>query len=172
MEIRSVTDADWESISEIYNSVRREQFPWISHGAINADDVLRDTDGEDVHVGFEGEQLVGFVSVWRPDSFIHHLFVALPFQGHGVGEQLLRFACDTYPSPLRLKCVKVNERAVRFYDRNRWIVVDEGTSEDGVFLLMEYSKPNKASHHNPLHASSRVSAGCSNPPPESMPRPR
>ncbi|MEZ5327002.1 MAG: GNAT family N-acetyltransferase [Verrucomicrobiales bacterium] len=144
MKIRLASSPDWSAICEIYNSVRLRQFSWIDPATIEPDDIRRDSDGEEIHVAVKGGAILGFISVWSPESFIHHLFVSPDSQGQGVGVRLLEFACDAYQSPLRLKCVQMNEKALNFYKRNCWAVIDEGTSEDGSYLLMEYSKPNQA----------------------------
>ena len=37
--------------------------------------LVADTDG----------QVVGFVSIWQPEDFIHNLFVSPEWQNHGIG---------------------------------------------------------------------------------------
>jgi len=140
MEIRLATSSDWTAISEIYNNVRPSQFPWINPATIRSDDFRRDSDGEEIHVAVEGGIIMGFISVWSPGSFIHHLFVLIDFQGQGVGTRLLEFVCGAYQRPLRLKCIQKNEKALKFYKSNCWNVIDDGTSEEGIYLLMEYPK--------------------------------
>jgi GNAT superfamily N-acetyltransferase len=139
VQILPASAQDQKAIHAIYTQVRLAQFPWIDPLTILPEDFSRDSEGEEVHVAIENDTVVGFVSVWSPESFIHHLFVARDFQQRGVGTQLLHFACQHHPAPLRLKCIKQNEAAVHFYQQNRWTIVDEGVSEDGPYFLMEFS---------------------------------
>lgn len=71
-------------------------------------------EGEEVHLAVSEETIAGFVSVWVPDRFIHHLYVSAQYQSHGVGSALLQ-ACEAmYGRPLSLKCDVRNHRAQRF----------------------------------------------------------
>ena len=142
IKIRLATDLDRESISRIYNDVRRKQFPWINPDSIEPDDLARDSEGEEIHVAVKGDTVLGFLSVWIPESFIHHLYLAPEFQHRGIGAKLLRFASETYPLPLRLKCVKQNQMALKFYLKNGWRVVQEGISDGNGYFLMELKTPN------------------------------
>lgn len=138
MHIRRASAKDQKAIHAIYTQVRLAQFPWIDPVAIHPEDFHRDSEGEEVHVAIENDTVIGFVSVWSAESFIHHLFVARNLQQRGVGKQLLDFACQHYPTPLQLKCVKQNEAALHFYRQNHWRVVDEGVSEDEPYFLMAF----------------------------------
>ena len=140
--IRPAVESDWPELCHIYGEVRREQFPWVDPGSIREHDLYADAAGEAVHVLCHQGFPVGFVSVWEPDRFIHHLYLARDFQGRGLGGLLLDFAVSTQPGTFRLKCVEENHRAARFYQRKGWTVVEIGQSAEGVFLLME--SPKKA----------------------------
>jgi ribosomal protein S18 acetylase RimI-like enzyme len=144
IRIRLATGQDWESVCAIYNEVRRKQFPWIHPDSIGPDDLARDSEGEEIHIAVKGDKVLGFLSVWIPESFIHHLYVATEFQGQECGSKLLYFAAKTYPNPLRLKCVKQNQMALKFYLKNRWRVIEEGISEGKGYFLMELNEPNQS----------------------------
>ena len=137
MQIVPATAADHPALNRIYRDVRRRDFHWLAPERIGENDFNRDTAGEVIHVAREGDVLLGFISVWTADSFIHHLYVDTAQQARGVGSRLLDFARATYPGPLRLKCVAQNERARRFYAQHGWRVVGSGLSEDGNYLLLE-----------------------------------
>jgi GNAT superfamily N-acetyltransferase len=108
-------------------------------GAVKARaDFLRDTEGEAlfVAVGNNGDPH-GFISVWEPEAFIHHLYVRQDSRGRGVGGLLMEFVRDRIPMPWRLKCVRANARAIAFYLGRGWVEVGSGIGDEGPFALME-----------------------------------
>ncbi|WP_052031831.1 GNAT family N-acetyltransferase, partial [Novipirellula maiorica] len=75
-----------------------------------------DSEGEVVHVAVdETTGVQGFISVWQPESFVHHLYVAPGFQQQGLGTMLLQSLDTWLPRPWRLKCTQANEAAFTFY---------------------------------------------------------
>ncbi|HDZ9270902.1 TPA: GNAT family N-acetyltransferase, partial [Vibrio cholerae] len=58
--------------------------------------------------------VVGFISIWEPDNFVHHLYLATEYQGQGVGSMLLNCAKMKYGN-LSLKCMVQNQKALNFY---------------------------------------------------------
>lgn len=135
--IRPATPDDEPALSRIYNEVRRAQFPWVDAAGISEGDFKRDSEDEEVFVEELDGVVLGFIAIWVPDSFVHHLFVALEHQGRGTGGRLLEFAQRRYAWPLHLKCVEANERALAFYKKRGGVVLDRGTSHEGEYLLME-----------------------------------
>jgi ribosomal protein S18 acetylase RimI-like enzyme len=76
--------------------------------------------GEDILVAASGIQVVGFLSLWRPDAFVHFLHVAKPWRRRGVGERLLATARREVLRPLELKCLISNRAALSFYRCLGW----------------------------------------------------
>lgn len=76
--------------------------------------------GEDILVAASEVQVVGFLSLWRPDAFVHFLHVARPWRRRGVGERLLAAARREVPRPLELKCLISNRAALSFYRHLGW----------------------------------------------------
>lgn len=76
------------------------------------------------------EEIYGFVGLI--DDYIAGIFVMQKFQSDGVGKQLLDYA-KTSRAQLSLSVYCKNERAVRFYQRENFVVksesVDENTNE-------------------------------------------
>jgi GNAT superfamily N-acetyltransferase len=89
-----------------------------------------------VAVGEDGA-LDGFVSVWRPQSFIHHLYVRPEARGRGVASALLDALAQRLPYPWRLKCVRVNRIAMQFYGRRGWREVGRGRGVQGDHVVLE-----------------------------------
>lgn len=97
---------------------------------------------EESYIITDGEQCFGFMSVHLADAFIHHLYIQKSFRGKGFGKRLLDYACQKLKLPLRLKCLKSNEKALLFYHKQGWGVVAEGESMQGGFYLLEFNGKN------------------------------
>jgi GNAT superfamily N-acetyltransferase len=72
--------------------------------------------GELIFGSLIGYQLCGYISIWQPNWFVHHLYVDPPAQGQGIGRALLAYAQTMAGNnSLSLKCQKLNTRALEFY---------------------------------------------------------
>jgi len=83
---------------------------------------------------------MGFVSIYLPENFIHHLFIAPQYQNLGVGTALLKHAEDIITATAYLKCLTANKAAIDFYQRHAWKINHAGHSEDGDYYLMSKQK--------------------------------
>ncbi|WP_342772732.1 GNAT family N-acetyltransferase [Afifella aestuarii] len=82
---------------------------------------------------------VGFVSVWEPGNFIHHLHVDPRETGRGIGRALLSALPGWEVARYRLKCVSANAEALAFYRARGFIEVGEGSSDGQGYLILESS---------------------------------
>jgi GNAT superfamily N-acetyltransferase len=89
-----------------------------------------------VHVAALGDQIVGFLSVWAPERFVHHLYVAPSHQGRGIGRMLIEACAELYGLPLSLECELANRGARRFYERLGWVGGEVGSGPDGEWQRM------------------------------------
>lgn len=134
--IRPSNFADMDILRQIYREAAEssEGLPSIASGHISFDDAIRE---ETIHVACDEDgRVVGFVGVFEPDSFIHHLYVAPKSQRQGIGRALLNSLRSWLPSPWRLKCVAANVGALRFYENLGWEPIDEGSGPDGPYVLL------------------------------------
>lgn len=138
--IRPFMEADREVLSRIYLESRQDTFTWLNSAAFCLSDFDRDTAGEAIWVAERQGTLVGFVSVDEDDNFVHNLFVATQWLGHGIGSQLLATSLANIGSPARLKCLVGNTRAIAFYQTKGWQKVGEGVSDDGKYVVLEMEK--------------------------------
>lgn len=121
----------------IYRDCRLEA-PWLPATARAQSNFSRDTEGESLFVAVGvSDEPDGFISVWEPDSFIHHLYVRSAARGRGIGEMLLDSLDGRLPKPWRLKCLRANSDAFAFYLKRRWTEISSGESEDGPFAMLE-----------------------------------
>ncbi len=123
---------------ELFLRSRRATFVWQPASAFRPDDFDTQTQGEDVLVALEaGTDLTGFISIWTPDRFIHHLFVLPSRQRQGIGLALLRALPQWRVERYRLKCLTRNAAALAFYRAQGFTPIDAGVSQDGAYLLLE-----------------------------------
>lgn len=130
-------ETDRKVLSRIYLESRQDTFTWLSPTSFRLSDFDRDTAGEAIWVAERQGTLLGFVSVDEADNFIHNLFVATQWLGHGIGSQLLATSLANINSPARLKCLLDNARAIAFYRTKGWQEVGEGVSDDGRYVVLE-----------------------------------
>ena len=141
--IRRVEEADVPVLREVFNTARAEAGCFAS-GDATLEGFASQVEGEEIHVAEIDGGIAGFVSVWQPDQFVHHLYVMPQFQARGIGQALLRRCEEVYGLPLSLKCATGNEKAQRFYKRHGWTPMGEsGVAEDGPWerLWLEETPP-------------------------------
>ena len=85
----------------------------------------------------DSDEPEGFISVWEPESFIHHLYVRSSSRGHGIGGALVDALSARIPRPWRLKCLRANSAATAFYLSRGWREVSSGTGDEGAFAVLE-----------------------------------
>ncbi|MEZ8107411.1 GNAT family N-acetyltransferase [Vibrio cortegadensis] len=138
MEIKRFHSKDINALRRLYLDSRTATFTWLDTSNFELLDFDRDTEGEQIWVASEFKEVIGFISIWKPESFIHHLFVSPESVAKGVGSKLLSVAKLHYPK-LSLKCLAYNQRAIGFYLSKGFIIastVDEGMES---YHLMEFS---------------------------------
>lgn len=79
-------------------------------------------------------ELMGFISIWQPNLFIHHLYIARIHQGQGVGSALINEVRKRLGTPLQLKCGADNTRAQVFYESSGWKRGSVEIGPDGPYI--------------------------------------
>lgn len=141
--IRLFMETDREVLSRLYLESRQDTFTWLNSASFCMSNFDRDTAGEAIWVAERESTLIGFVSVDEDDNFIHNLFVATQWLGHGIGSQLLATSLANIGSPARLKCLVRNARAIAFYQAKGWQKVGEGVSDDGKYVVLEMEESGR-----------------------------
>ncbi len=132
MEIRAALREEWPVCADIYVRSGRAAFTWVDPEDFQAAEIIEWAEGgEELYVAFDDDRPVAMMSFWRPDNFIHNLFVDTGAQGRGVGGALLAFAYRVADGPVTLKCDSLNQGAVRFYQRRGMIEVDRSVGPRG-----------------------------------------
>src|SRR5713101_4092789 len=143
LTVRELEQSDAAAVQRLYQRAVRGA-AWLPAGVKADANFARASQGEAVFVchGPEG-RLVGLLSVYVPESFIHHVYVDPEFERQGIGTVLLSSLETWLPLPWRLKCVSVNASARAFYASHGWIEVGSGNGDQGPYVLLERrSAPN------------------------------
>lgn len=120
MEIREFNEKDRQVLHQIYLKGRIETFDWVDTSAYALNDFDTETAGEYILVAEEENTLIGFIAVWKEESFIHHLYVDSSRHKKGIGKALLKAVTGVLDQPVRLKCLINNKNAVSFYKSQGW----------------------------------------------------
>ena len=137
MSVREFTEDDLNALRTVYLETRRQAFSWLDGDSLKLDDFDKDTHGERIWVYELSKEIIGFVSIWEPEDFIHHLFILPEFLRQGYGSQLLATAMGSMSHPAKLKCVSQNIAALNFYHSKGWRTISKGISSDGEYHLMQ-----------------------------------
>lgn len=137
IRVSESTEKDIDALRNLFLKTRVMTFTWADTSQFRISDFDEATEKEYILVAFAGELLVGFVSVWAADNFIHHLYVDEQFQNQGVGTKLIQAALDRFGYPIRLKCEENNTRALRFYRQKGFVEIEKGQAGGAAYILLE-----------------------------------
>lgn len=143
MEIREIKKNDYDSLRTLFLKERQTTFSWIDSSHFHLNDFEKEIKGEYVLVAILDHIPVGFISIWIPNNFIHHLYVDQKYHDKGIGTKLLIATIEKTKFPITLKCLENNKKAVDFYRRKGFIEAERGLSEHGNYILFELSKKDK-----------------------------
>ena len=69
--------------------------------------------------------LAAMLALHLPKLYLDQLFVAPAYQGRSLGRQLLAFTRTHLPDEIQLRCVRENEKAWRWYERENFVFEQE-----------------------------------------------
>lgn len=137
LTIRPQHQDDHMALQQLYLETRRQTFHWEPLDTFNLHDFEAAIEGERVLVALNDDQIVGFISLWEPDNFVHNLFVDAAYQGQGIGQSLLHEAFNYIDTPARLKCKTRNKKAIRFYKKLGWQAITKAVDVPDPYILFE-----------------------------------
>lgn len=134
--IRPFASADAKICADIYDRAWRAGHPFAPR-RIDASVLAEETSDETLFVTEDGrKEIVGFVSLYLPGSFIHHLYVEPRLRNRGIGSTLLAHAIALAGGSATLKCQLGNQAALGFYRHLGWVEVVAGTNEFGAWVTL------------------------------------
>jgi GNAT superfamily N-acetyltransferase len=120
---------------------------WVSTGLDEASNfllaklrarVLQEVEkGWSLFVADDEGKLAAMLAIHMPLRYLDQLFVAPEYQGQGLGRTLLAFTRTLLPDEIELRCVRENEKAWRWYEREGFIFEKE-TLELMTGFVMKY----------------------------------
>jgi GNAT superfamily N-acetyltransferase len=81
--------------------------------------------GWSLFVADDGGTLAAMLALHLPKLYLDQLFVAPAYQGRSLGRQLLGFTRSLLPDEIHLRCVRGNEKAWRWYERENFVFEQE-----------------------------------------------
>lgn len=127
-------------LQRIFLEVRQKTFYWLDTHNFHLSDFDHETQGEFVLVAMFNNKVVGFISLWLPGNFIHHFYIDAEFQQHKIGTKLLEEAIQIMETPITLKCLKKNIKAIEFYKKRGFVATDKGISNHGEYISFALHK--------------------------------
>ena len=138
LEVRRAQADEIAACAALYERVLRETFTWVPPQRHQAADFLSHAVEEEVYLARDGERLLGIAGFYRPNNFLHSLYVET--RGAGVGQALLDHVAAAADGPLSLKCQSPNLRAQDFYLREGFRIVDVGRDPGAEFTWLRMSR--------------------------------
>jgi GNAT superfamily N-acetyltransferase len=119
--IRPARTDEYDAVAQVWMN------SWVSTGLAEASPFLlaqlraRITreieDGWDLYVADDDGALAAMLALHVPKKYLDMLFVAPEYQGRSLGRTLLAFTRRQMPDEIELRCVRENEKAWRWYER-------------------------------------------------------
>ncbi|MEN2398567.1 GNAT family N-acetyltransferase [Flavobacterium sp. MC2016-06] len=141
MQIIEPNESHLPVLKKLFLQERQSTFTWVNQAEFKLSDFDRETEGEYLLIALENEVVIGFISVWLPNNFIHHLYIDKQYHGQGIGTKLLNAVTDKIGFPITLKCLENNTQAVHFYRRKGFVQKERGLSGHGGYILFELKEP-------------------------------
>ena len=137
LTIRPAKDAaEIDDAAALYVRSGRAAFTWRPDNHFRAEDFRMFALDEEVWLARMGGALVGILSIFRAESFIHCLYVDPDAQGLGVGRALVDHVRRVVGEPLTLKLDVPNRKAICFYEATGWERMtgldDQGVDDFGI----------------------------------------
>ena len=140
--IRPARSKEYEQITRVWMD------SWVSTGLEEASETLlarlRDrvtaevAKGWNLYVADDHGKLAAMLAIHPPDNYLDQLFVAPEYQGSGLGRRLLAFTRQQMPDEIWLRCVRENDKAWRWYEREGFVFEKEELEPKNGFTMKYY----------------------------------
>lgn len=135
--------------SDEYDEVARVWMnSWVSTGLEDASNFLlaklrarvpmEIEKGWSLFVADDDGTLAAMLALHLEKHYLDQLFVAPEYQGRNLGRQLLAFTRARLPDEIWLRCVRENEKAWRWYEREGFVFEKEAVEPMTGFVMKDY----------------------------------
>jgi ribosomal protein S18 acetylase RimI-like enzyme len=94
--------------------------------------------GWSLFVADDDGRLAAMLALHLPKLYLDQLFVAPDYQGRSLGRKLLAFTRTQLPDEIHLRCVRENEKAWRWYEREGFVFEKEQVEPMTGFTMKYY----------------------------------
>jgi ribosomal protein S18 acetylase RimI-like enzyme len=94
--------------------------------------------GWSLFVADDGGLLAAMLALHLPRCYLDQLFVAPEYQGQDLGRRLLAFTRRHLPDEIELRCIRENEKAWRWYEREGFVFEREQAEPMTGFVMKYY----------------------------------
>lgn len=137
------------ALPEEYDAVARVWMEsWVSTGLAEASKFLLANlrarvrqeieGGWSLYVADDSGKFAAMLALHLPQRYLDQLFVAPKYQGKSVGRQLLAFTRQQLPDEIQLRCVRENEKAWRWYEREGFVYEREEIASATGYIMKYY----------------------------------
>jgi len=95
-------------------------------------------DGWSLFVADDHGAIAAMLALHLPKLYLDQLFVAPAWQGRSLGRKLLAFTRTQMPDEMYLRCVRENEKAWRWYEREGFVFEQEQVEPTNGFTMKYY----------------------------------
>ena len=134
LSVRRARPDELADCARVYVRVLTDTFTWLPSDRHSEADFLNAARDEEIYVALEHGRIVGVAALYRPQTFLHSLYVTE--RGRGIGRILLHHVLAAAGGRLSLKCQTANTGAQAFYDREGFRCVEAG--EDGGIAWLRF----------------------------------
>jgi ribosomal protein S18 acetylase RimI-like enzyme len=94
--------------------------------------------GWSLYVADDGGRIAAMLALHLSDCYLDQLFVAPEYQRRGLGRRLLGFTREHLPDEIWLRCVRENDRAWRWYEREGFVFEKQAIEPMTGFTMKYY----------------------------------
>jgi GNAT superfamily N-acetyltransferase len=94
--------------------------------------------GWSLYVADDNGRIAAMLALHLPHRYLDQLFVAPEYQGKGLGRQLLAFTREKLPDEIWLRCVRENDKAWRWYEREGFVFEKQEVEPKTGFAMKYY----------------------------------
>jgi len=94
--------------------------------------------GWSLFVADDRGELAAMLALHLPKLYLDQLFVAPSYQGKSLGRKLLAYSRAQMPDEIHLRCVRENEKAWRWYEREGFVFEQEQVEPMTGFVMKYY----------------------------------